>query len=572
MGANLGSLDDYLPSTEPTSRPELGFLQGLGQFLAEDKGSAPAFLLQADYSRTVNIAVAGNSGVGKSLLVNTIRGVRPDDPTWAPVGVTETTQEPRWYEFPGESAVRLWDMEGAGATCTWDDYTGNIGLRYFDVVLLLCCTRLTDSDVAIVRELENQSIPFFFVRTKLDEDIKNNEADCGRSAEETEESIRCDLQMCGITSPYLVNARLPDKHDFPKLLKDIVIRLEIFERKVKDVDEKAPEAEAQPVQPEATPEPLAPKTAAVSATAAPEAPEKTAEEKVSTAPADKPATLDAKAASPAVTTSSPVTASSPDSSSDLYFLPKGKHIEPIEALYAEGGHWLWFEDEGFHEWHEAEYGAIGAFMMKQMQGTPEHTYRRRSDGNFDVKVKNGWTSLGTSFRGKDSVEQILDLNHKDNCLKFSTFGNKKMFCRTRSYIEGGRLISESTGHAEGYTDGIQAPHHFRLHRFVCDNMYWCAFENVIKSTTGFRRFKRYPFYRIVNETGKDVTVKTYSSSAIFSTPNTTATVEPGSSCIDLQKPDVGMEQMVFTLPNRTTYTISQVEPFETYCIRQELFS
>ena len=42
----------------------------------------------------MNLAVVGNSGVGKSLLINRLRRLRPQAEGWAAVGVNETTREP----------------------------------------------------------------------------------------------------------------------------------------------------------------------------------------------------------------------------------------------------------------------------------------------------------------------------------------------------------------------------------------------------------------------------------------------------------------------------------------------
>jgi len=45
----------------------------------------------------LNVAVIGNSGVGKSSFINAIRRLDADDEGAAAVGVTETTLQPRSY-------------------------------------------------------------------------------------------------------------------------------------------------------------------------------------------------------------------------------------------------------------------------------------------------------------------------------------------------------------------------------------------------------------------------------------------------------------------------------------------
>mmetsp|Transcript_26215 Transcript_26215/g.91181 ORF Transcript_26215/g.91181 Transcript_26215/m.91181 type:complete len:269 (-) Transcript_26215:402-1208(-) len=67
----------------------------------------------------INIGVTGESGAGKSALINRLRNVKKTpaavaDKTWAPEGAVETTIKPKAYPFPGMPDVVLWDMPGAG--------------------------------------------------------------------------------------------------------------------------------------------------------------------------------------------------------------------------------------------------------------------------------------------------------------------------------------------------------------------------------------------------------------------------------------------------------------------------
>lgn len=554
MGNGLATVSDTVgdnlqASSGKSGPPELSFLSGLGSFLTGDNDSAPYFLLQADYARTVNIAVAGNSGVGKSLLVNTIRGIRPQDESWAPVGVTETTSEPVWYEFPGDSSVRLWDMEGAGSTCSWDNYTGNAGLRYFDVVLLLCSSRLTESDVEIVKELENQKVPYLFVRTKLDEDIRNNRCDLDMSPEETEESIRRELRLSGIARPYLINARVPGKYDFPRLIKDIVKRLEILERQEGEVDDQtAVEAEAAPGKPSSG----APPAASSSATSA----------------MTSSSTSGAKAP---VTSSTPITPST-QKYPLIWSLPAGKHIAPVEALCADGGHWLWTEDEGVRELLEAELGWLAATVTRKFSGNPEHYFSLRPDGAWEIRIKTGLSVIGAPLSGKDYTASVITPNTEDAAPHTQVANGKKYTGKKRHYVEDGRLVTEISGTAENPKSLIAEPFLSRMHRFVVDGMYWLVLENVTEGKSGIRRFKRFPCYRITNETGKEVTMKTYPVGAYFGNPNTTVTIETEANrCIECHRGDVGMQQVVFTLPNNLQYNVAEAEPFEHFHLRTHMF-
>jgi len=65
-------------------------------------------------STTVNIAITGDSGTGKSTIINTLRGIGPNDPASAQVGLVETTMKPTAYAHPNFPNVIFWDLPGVG--------------------------------------------------------------------------------------------------------------------------------------------------------------------------------------------------------------------------------------------------------------------------------------------------------------------------------------------------------------------------------------------------------------------------------------------------------------------------
>lgn len=172
---------------------------------------------------TINVGVVGNSGVGKSLLINKLRRVRPHADGWAPVGVNETTERPTVYCFPGQPRVRLWDVPGAGTQAVPSDaYVQRMGLRYFDRVVIVSAGRFTQMEVELQAELERHEVPFYMVRTKVDIDIWNNREDNNANEADTLKQIREDvLQKAGLKQVFLVSARDPENWDMPLLLKEI---------------------------------------------------------------------------------------------------------------------------------------------------------------------------------------------------------------------------------------------------------------------------------------------------------------------------------------------------------------
>jgi len=171
---------------------------------------------------TMNVGVVGNAGVGKSLLINRLRGVPPGAVGWAPVGVNETTLSVSMYAFPNERRVRLWDFPGVGTPMfPLGTYIARMGLRYLDSVIIVTAGRFTQTEIALKAELEQHGVPYCMVRTKADIDIWNNREDNGRDDATTLQEIAMDLmQQLGGRRPYIVSLRHPKCFDFPQLLAD----------------------------------------------------------------------------------------------------------------------------------------------------------------------------------------------------------------------------------------------------------------------------------------------------------------------------------------------------------------
>ena len=59
----------------------------------------PDYLKESSASGSIMLAITGASGVGKSSMVNALRGVRDTDGDAAETGVKETTMQPQMYSF-----------------------------------------------------------------------------------------------------------------------------------------------------------------------------------------------------------------------------------------------------------------------------------------------------------------------------------------------------------------------------------------------------------------------------------------------------------------------------------------
>eukprot|EP00929_Paragymnodinium_shiwhaense_P049146 TRINITY_DN24804_c0_g1_i1.p1 TRINITY_DN24804_c0_g1~~TRINITY_DN24804_c0_g1_i1.p1 ORF type:complete len:467 (+),score=100.01 TRINITY_DN24804_c0_g1_i1:184-1584(+) len=203
---------------------------------ARDEYPMPEWLQpKAGDTKAINIGVVGNAGVGKSLMINRLRRVRPHADGWAPVGVNETTMRPTMYAFPNKPQMRLWDLPGAGTEAfPSETYIQNMGLRHFDKVIIVTAGRFTSTEVNLRAELEKHVVPFFMVRTKIDIDVYNNQQDNGLTEQATVNQIREDLRSHGVEKPYLLSLRDFEAHDFPLLMCDLFPGLR------KDLDPSAP--------------------------------------------------------------------------------------------------------------------------------------------------------------------------------------------------------------------------------------------------------------------------------------------------------------------------------------------
>mmetsp|Transcript_8118 Transcript_8118/g.18089 ORF Transcript_8118/g.18089 Transcript_8118/m.18089 type:complete len:397 (-) Transcript_8118:117-1307(-) len=180
----------------------------------------------------INVAVTGNAGVGKSSFINTIRGLRARDQGAADVSPNETTLNPTPYDVIGDPCldveVRLWDLPGAGTKqFPREHYIQNMGLRYFDVVIILTASRYTETEIMIAEELHQFAVPYFMVRNKVDADISNNEDDHGVVEEDTLCSLRSALEQQGVRRPYLVSSKFAhrDGFDMTQLKSDVFLAM-----------------------------------------------------------------------------------------------------------------------------------------------------------------------------------------------------------------------------------------------------------------------------------------------------------------------------------------------------------
>jgi len=198
-------------------------------------------------SETLKIGVIGASGTGKSSFINAIRRL-PDNregsgekeyPQAAYVGNTETTTEPKEYTHPDNEKFVLVDLPGVG--------TPNYGREYYldkfdscDCFIIITRDRFTRDDLWFAEEVRKRDKSFFFVRSKIDQDMSNLE-DFSKEIKDKElKKIKNDIlqHLPKESKIYLISSKktkksdFRDMYDFPKLREDMLNSLPDLKQEV----------------------------------------------------------------------------------------------------------------------------------------------------------------------------------------------------------------------------------------------------------------------------------------------------------------------------------------------------
>lgn len=171
----------------------------------------------------VNIAISGQSGAGKSSLINAIVNKKV-----AEVGSVETTMEIKKYESNG---IHFSDLPGCGtSTFPRHTYIKNCSLESYDAVIIVTANRFMENDSWLISEMERLRRPVYLVRTKMDEAVINEMNDNDLTEFETYEKVLSDVKKNiegqSVAGVYLTSSRNSNKFDFGKLLVDISANLD----------------------------------------------------------------------------------------------------------------------------------------------------------------------------------------------------------------------------------------------------------------------------------------------------------------------------------------------------------
>ncbi|XP_016301397.1 immunity-related GTPase family, e4 isoform X2 [Sinocyclocheilus anshuiensis] len=181
-------------------------------------------------SVTLNIAVTGETGAGKSAFINAFRGLNDDDDNSAPTGITETTKQVTMYTHPSKSNVRLWDLPGTGMpNFKANKFLKEVKLETYDLFIIISSERFKENDVFLAKEIEKKQKRFYFVRTKIDNDIRSVAKTRNFDEQKVLCTIREDCQRnvkeLGNPKVFLISSYDLGKYDFQDLVDTLELDL-----------------------------------------------------------------------------------------------------------------------------------------------------------------------------------------------------------------------------------------------------------------------------------------------------------------------------------------------------------
>ncbi|XP_059423162.1 interferon-inducible GTPase 5-like [Carassius carassius] len=171
---------------------------------------------------SLNIAVTGKTGSGKSSFINALRGLNDEDDGVALTGLTETTKEPTMYEHPAVPNVKIWDLPGIGSPkFKANKYLKDVKFHIYDFFIILNSERFMENDVMLAKEIKKQKKNFYFVRSKIDNDILAEQRKKGFDAQNVLSKIRKDCQQnlkeLGDPKVFLISSFEVEHYDFELL-------------------------------------------------------------------------------------------------------------------------------------------------------------------------------------------------------------------------------------------------------------------------------------------------------------------------------------------------------------------
>lgn len=139
----------------------------------------------------LDTGITGGTGSGKSTFVNAIRGLGDEDPRSAYTGVVEMSVDPTPYAHPKYPNVVIWDLLGIDTpTFQAKKYLQQVLLDRYDFLLLITLESFTAHHTQLACEILQQGKRFYFIRFKVDVDMRPHAAGAPAPFQRKEHSAR----------------------------------------------------------------------------------------------------------------------------------------------------------------------------------------------------------------------------------------------------------------------------------------------------------------------------------------------------------------------------------------------
>ncbi|XP_040276267.1 interferon-inducible GTPase 5-like [Bufo bufo] len=180
--------------------------------------------LESLENATLNIAVTGESGTGKSTFINTFLDLSDED--GAKTGVVETTMKPEAYPHPKYRNVKYWDLPGIGTpNFKAEDYLHKVHFANYDFFIIIASERFRECNIHLAQAVQAMKKKFYFVRSKIGQEMYSSKKKKGKTFHEETilEEIREDCLKCfrkeNINNPavFLLDCLEKGKYDYDPL-------------------------------------------------------------------------------------------------------------------------------------------------------------------------------------------------------------------------------------------------------------------------------------------------------------------------------------------------------------------
>uniref|UniRef100_A0A8C6WS26 IRG-type G domain-containing protein n=1 Tax=Neogobius melanostomus TaxID=47308 RepID=A0A8C6WS26_9GOBI len=137
--------------------------------------------------------------------------------------------EPTEYRHPQNDKIKMWDLPGIGTVkFTARDYIKKMAFEKFDFFIIVSNDRFRENDANLAKEIQKMKKKFYFIRSKIDHNIRDEkDSDPDFNEENLLNQIKdnCSkgLQDQGIKSPkvFLVSSLSLDQYEFGAMWKTL---------------------------------------------------------------------------------------------------------------------------------------------------------------------------------------------------------------------------------------------------------------------------------------------------------------------------------------------------------------